>query len=340
MSAVERFNGGQLDTSSAVDREFAALRRQASVLARSGLLPKSITHVGKTERKTEEVESVVLAIGLGAQSLGLPLNVLTISKFDVLEGVVEPRVQLMVAAATAKGHELWPIEADDEKAVVGACRAGSNRESRFTFTRRMARDAGLLDEWVVRWVANNNGQGSHPEKVTVVRDGEPVTSLPEWAKKMAAAGQTQRKDNWHTYTADQLLKSAFKRAVKWTMGDAVLGIDGIAVPPSPDLPPRPLDETAAADDYADAEVVESDLEPEPRVGDKWARSIAIECSRRGLTRDQRLSLICKAIGRDVASSKDVLASEAALVVEAVQAVPEPEETAAPEPEYAPGEEPY
>lgn len=339
MSAVERFNGGQLDTSSAVDREFAALRRQAAVLARSGLLPKSITHVGKTERKTEEVESVVLAIGLGAQSLGLPLNVLTISKFDVLEGVVEPRVQLMVAAATAKGHELWPIEADDEKAVVGACRAGSNRESRFTFTRRMARDAGLLDEWVVRWVANNNGQGSHPEKVTVVRDGEPSAGLPEWAKKMVAAGQTQRKDNWHTYTADQLLKSAFKRAVKWTMGDAVLGIDGIAVPPSPDLPPRPLEEATEADDYAEAEVVEpnrtSAPEAEATVPDKWVRSIAIECSRKGLTRDQRLNLICKAIGRDVASSKDVLASEAALVVEAVQAVPEPEDL-----EYAPGEEPY
>lgn len=132
--AVEKAASADVATTAA-DREFNAMKRQASVLASSGMLAPHFT------RKPEAVMAVMLTL----QQVGAPVTIPNINMFDDVKGRIQPRVQFLIALAAARGVEIWMP--DDEcsatSAVAYGQRMGSLREHKYTFTWDDAVKAGL-----------------------------------------------------------------------------------------------------------------------------------------------------------------------------------------------------
>ena len=119
----------------AADREFNAMKRQASVLASSGMLAPHFT------RKPEAVMAVMLTL----QQVGAPVTIPNINMFEDIKGRIQPRVQFLIALAAARGVEIWmpDDECDGESAVAYGQRLGSMRVHKYTFTWEDAVKANL-----------------------------------------------------------------------------------------------------------------------------------------------------------------------------------------------------
>jgi hypothetical protein len=84
----------------------------------------------------------VLAAILTGHELGIgPMQ--SLSKIHVIEGRPAMAAELMRALVLAAGHEVWVVEANNTRCTMGAKRAGSSRESSFTWTMDDAKRAGL-----------------------------------------------------------------------------------------------------------------------------------------------------------------------------------------------------
>lgn len=331
MSAIERWAEAP---PALTDQKWGELERTAKLLAGSSLVPKALR--GKP--------ADVMAIGITAHDLGLPLTLTTLSKFFVADGKVEPSAQLMIGAALSRGHELWftTDSDDDERATVAAKRRGSDRVQEFTFTVEQAEKSGRLASWYEEWYQTENGKRSR--KWTIV-DGE---TPPAWVTTdKIASGKVEKKRNeaWHTYRPDMLRAAAVRRACRVVCPDVLLGL------PSMDFDAGPTEHEVVADvepdavahaepeddDVVDGEIVEDDEPAEAEVwpadfppegstsavvDSGWRQTFAMACGDRGLTADERHAIIHMATSGRTATSKELRKDEVAEVRRWFRAVTE------------------
>lgn len=240
------------------------MKRQAAVLAKTELVPKALQ--GKPES--------IMLIGLWGLEHGVPF-VTAVQDVHVIENRPSPSAQLRLALIRRAGHEVQFLETTPDKAVI----RGRRREYRsdpggwvtVEYTIDMARQAGLLDEWVEQW------EDRHKQTWTIGDDQgrRDLTSAPEWVHKAIDAGKTRSKDNWRKYPADMLRARAASVLARMEFSDVMAGLGvtdhtpeelGLDVGQDLDEPveEHPSDEDGDAEEVDDAVVVE-DLArgPEP-----------------------------------------------------------------------------
>lgn len=351
MTSVERWAEAPPELT---DHDWANLERKAKVLASSSLVPKSLQ--GKP--------SDIVAIGITAHDLGLPLTLTTLGKFFVANGKVEPTAQLMVGVALSRGHQLWWVtEADNEdRATIAGQRRGSDRVEEFTFTIKQAEDAGLLDTWVERKIQKEGDRYPTTEKITVDQPTTgpvPDKDLPEWARKKRAAGDVKRNAQWWNWRPDMLRAAATRRCCRSICPDVLLGLPNVDFDtgqplvlerpetagggepaPSAEDAATPVGDTPDDEDVVDAEVVEDgpssydgDTEsddhqagddPAELVDDTWRQSFAIACNGAGLNADQRHAIIDAATAGRTRTSKEIYRGDVGAVRRWFRAVTEGE----------------
>jgi len=288
MSAIERVAPAPLSK-----REVDWIEGLAKRYARSPLCPSW------AKNKPDKAAIVLFT----AHSLGIDVtNVAALENFHEIDGKLSPSAHLYAGLAHAGGHEMELREYGPEQAVVEFRRHGSERWQRITFTIDMARQAGLLDEWVEHKVPD----GSWPDGNTKYRIEKFVlgsaTKPPAWVDKEIEEGHIKRRDNWHRYPADMLLARAAKRAAKFVAPDAVLGLtvalgdegaedEGLpSTAPLRSQQPAPrLPRDEADDDIEDAELVE-DEPSEPNRPNPHAKAVHIAAHEAGLS-DEALDAI-------------------------------------------------
>jgi hypothetical protein len=250
------------------DLDFGEMLRRAQVLAKSGLVPKSLQG---------NPESIVLVGALGAE-LGIPF-VTALSEIHVIEGRPSPSAQMRLALVRRAGHEAEFLETSDERAVI----RGRRRERRndadgwviVSWTTEQAQRAGLLDRWVEKWLPNDEGR--KVKNVVVVGDRDGIFTaeersrrglpkeIPAWARKALDAGEVKQKDNWVKYPADMLRARAASVLCRMAFSDVLngLGVDphtadevGIVIGQDVDEPPADED-----DDVVDGEIIEQGEDP-------------------------------------------------------------------------------
>lgn len=87
----------------------------------------------------------VLMVLLAAHDLGVA-STLAIQKFHVIDGKVSMSAELMAALVVRDGHEIWVEQSDDQVAIAGGRRKGSEKASSSVFTIEDARRAQLLEK--------------------------------------------------------------------------------------------------------------------------------------------------------------------------------------------------
>lgn len=84
----------------------------------------------------------IFAVWLMGRELGIP-PMRALQLFDVIDGRVSPRAELMTALATRAGHKIEG-EADEQKATARGERGDNGAKMEVTFTIEEAEKAGLL----------------------------------------------------------------------------------------------------------------------------------------------------------------------------------------------------
>lgn len=283
----------------------------AQRIARTDFVPTALR--GKPE--------AVLAAMLTGHELGIgPMQAL--SKIHVIEGRPSMAAELMRALVLREGHELWIEESTSTRCTIGARRAGSERETRVTWTLDDAKRAELSSKknWrnypramllarataeVCRAVFPDllAGISYSAEELT---DGD-VIDVEDLEADKAAPSAAPAKRTARARKAVTRTEAAPAAAPAETQAEA---------PPLPgeDEAFDPTTSSAAGDDQdddvTDAEVVEDQYEGPDE--DRSARTysgvqlIAMKLADLGVTeRPVRLRLIGSIIGRDIASSKDL-----------------------------------
>jgi hypothetical protein len=188
-------------------RRLNALYKECQRLATSDLVPKALR--GKPDN--------VFALARFGEEFGLP-PVHAIQRIYIIEGSFEPKAEVLAGVIMRAGHELRWEETSSEKCTVAIRRAGTDYWQRVTWTIEDARRAGLLDEWVERWVST--GDRNRKEMFVLGSAATP----PEWAKRLIDAGQVKRKDPWWQFPDDMLAAKTLRRAAKRICPDALLSL--------------------------------------------------------------------------------------------------------------------
>lgn len=195
------------------ESEWASYERKAKVFATSALCPKALR--GKPND--------VMAVALTARDLRMPFTLTTLGKFYVVDGKVEPAALLMTGLAVSRGHDIWTVHSDDERAVVAGTRAGSTRVQEFTFTIDQARRAGLLDEWWEEWYGDE--QHRRVRKWVIVEGETP----PAWVHAEKSKAEKKRNEAWWRFREDMLLNAATRRACRRVCPDVLLGLESMGI---------------------------------------------------------------------------------------------------------------
>ncbi len=202
--------------------------RQALILSKSGLVPKELK---------DNPEGVML-VGMRGAELGWSFTT-ALDFIDVFERRAVINAQGGLAVIRRAGHRARFVheECDATKAVIIGQRwerAGWGPEERITWTIEEARTAGLLDEWVERYVKKPGDKWDSREKFVLRREGDGyvpkkfgATTMPDWVKKAIADGQVKHKDNWWNYPGDQLKARVAARLRRNVFSDvmAAYGVD-------------------------------------------------------------------------------------------------------------------
>ena len=115
--------------------EWEAMKQQASVIARSGLAPRSVS-------KPEQV----LVIALKGRELSIP-PMQALSQIHIVEGKPTLSAELMAALVQRAGHKLRVLETSSRKCVVEGVRADDpGHPSRVEWTIEDAKTAGVANK--------------------------------------------------------------------------------------------------------------------------------------------------------------------------------------------------
>lgn len=132
--------------------ELAAPTPMTSTLASVDDALKLVRHVGESTfvpREYRGKPGELLAAILTGQEIGLP-PMASMSKVHNIQGRAGLSAEAMRAVVLARGHELWIVEASNERVTVAGRRAGSEHASQFTWTMDDARKANLASKQVWR----------------------------------------------------------------------------------------------------------------------------------------------------------------------------------------------
>lgn len=129
MSAIERFTGDPKTSTVAVAGEVWHLSQR---IAQTEFVPTALR--GRPE-------AVMAAILVGHEAGISPMQ--SLAKIHIIEGRPAFSAELMRGLIFAAGHEFWIEESSSTRCVVGGKRAGSERETRVTWTLDDAQRAGL-----------------------------------------------------------------------------------------------------------------------------------------------------------------------------------------------------
>lgn len=136
-------------TQSLVPVEHASTTKDALELAAPAFeLAQRIASTDFVPRALRGKPEAVMAAILTGYEVGIgPMNAL--AKIHVIEGRPAMAAELMRALILRAGHDFWVEEATNTKVTVGGKRAGSARETRFTWTMDDAKRANLVgkDNW-------------------------------------------------------------------------------------------------------------------------------------------------------------------------------------------------
>jgi hypothetical protein len=288
----------------------------AQRIARTDFVPTALR--GKPE--------AVLAAMLTGHELGIgPMQAL--SKIHVIEGRPSMAAELMRALVLREGHELWIEESTSTRCTVGARRAGSERDTRVTWTLDDAKRANLAGK--TNWRAYPRAMLLARATAEVCRSVFPdlLAGISYSSEELTDGDVVDAEDLGAATDAAKPPPAPAKRTAR---ARKAVTRPGPAPAPEPapksqaEAPPLPgededFDPTAPStddgqdDDVADAEIVDDYEGPDE---DRSARTysgvqiIAMKLAELGVTeRPARLRLISSIVGREIASSKDLTDQE-------------------------------
>lgn len=103
-------------------------------LARSSLLPDSLTVRNGQRRPVEDIEVDLQVIGQTTIDLGIPFNLQTLQKMPVIKGTVDIMAQLLLGIAATRGHDAWIEESTMQKATACLVNGRTGRKHSVTYT--------------------------------------------------------------------------------------------------------------------------------------------------------------------------------------------------------------
>lgn len=196
------------------DRRWANLTRRATALSKAGnLVPKDIR--GNPD--------AALAACIVLDGYGVAISPVTLKQLHFIDGVPDPSAQLQAGLLGAHGYHIDWIAVGPQRCEARLIRPDGTVTTSIAWTLDQARQAGLLDEWVERWV--KNGDRNRLEKFTLGRAG---VDTPAWAADLVKQGLVKRNENWHRYPDDMLASKVVRRLVKRFAANITLGVDAFA----------------------------------------------------------------------------------------------------------------
>ena len=185
-------------------QQWETIGRLAAVMSSSAVVP----------RPYRANPAAIFVVLWTAVRLGMAATIRSLVKFDVIEGVVEPRAQTLLGMAMHAGHHMRFTRSDELAAEMTTIRRGETVERFFSWRIEEAESAGLLDQTVERTVQLNRDE-MMTERYVLGSSETP----PEWATKLIDAGNVRRKETWYRYRADMLANCCAKLAQRGTAPD-------------------------------------------------------------------------------------------------------------------------
>lgn len=273
----------------------SAANSLARALSQTAFVPKEMTNVG----------NATAAILMGDE-LGLsPLAALR--SIYVVHGTPALYARSMVALALSQGHEIWTEETSDAKVTVCGRRKGSDHVERAEWTPARARKAGYT---------GNRKYESNPQEMLYSKAAAEIARkvAPDTLAGIPYSVEDLELEKPATRTITREAKPEGKRTVKRQAAPE---------PVEPDLEPEtpePVADNPPADDAPKAET--------KPISDAQMKALQASYRDAGITeRDDKLRFASEAVGRDLASAKDLTHAEASTVIDELKALTAPADEA-------------
>lgn len=177
---------------------------------------------------------VMAFVGMRGAELGFSLGY-SIANIDIIEGKPVVNAEARLTLLRLHGHEAIWDESTPERATLRYRRREYRNDPEmwrtYTYTLDMARESGLLDQWVERRYKNQGDQYYRTEKYVVGDDhginAELVAAAAaqgkEWVAKEIEAGKIKCKDNWRREKPSMIRAGCVRHVSRMDFSDVMAG---------------------------------------------------------------------------------------------------------------------
>jgi hypothetical protein len=286
-------------------------------LARTPFVPASLR-----DRDDAVTAANITACILTGQELGMsPMGALR--SIDIIQGTPALRAVALRAVVLSAGHDMYLVESTATRAIVRGIRKGSAQEQESVWTMDRARALGL---------AGKDNWRKQPGAMLVARaTGECARLIAADAILGVAYSSEELDDGIEVDAAPDVAPIAVRTARRRTAQPVAIVRPDVPLEANTDAEPD-FDEPDSSSNVAAGPQSGADSgvgsrfkseaapdTPEESLSDPQLRKIMALFREIEITdRSQRLAIVCRIIGRDIASSNELTITEAGAVITALQ----------------------